>query len=389
MDFDVAIFSKEGAAATQPAGDVALDSVPDPVVALAQLRQRTDHPEWADYFTVSMQNLAWFELYYAGQPQLAQIWINALQKDLPADDPKVARLVGWYELETGKTAAAHEHLSAIADHDPLAALGLIQLNIADRAGTRDKLRELLHENPTGLLAAMLNEALLAEEAPAPPTTGPTTGPTTNPVATTATTGPAAAPATQPAIHTPLAESIRAELKKFPAIWLNLMALPQQFYTLSAEPMQTTVPFGAPLLGRVTLTNRTDYDLVIGFDGPIQPDLFISAKVTGIAQQDFAAVAYDQLTGVIVLRGHGELSQVMRIDQGELGELLCQRANGTMLVGATVMTNPVRVEAVRFPAPGEKRRCFGATSCASPASCNPVRPSGSSATISRSAHPWTA
>jgi len=343
--FNAVIFSKDG---TPPTSQPAARPVADPIPAIARLRE-LDKPTWNEYFAATLEDLAWFELYYAGDSKLAQIWIDALQKALPANDPInvpiLTRLQGWYDLETGNTAGARQQLAAVADRDPLAALGLIRLDQADQAGARDKLRTLLQEYRMGLVAASLNEALLAEEAP-PPATNPATNPA------------AAPPATQPAAETPLATSIRAELTKFPTAWLALLGQPGQFYTLSAEPLKTTVRFGEPLLGRITLTNRTDEDLVIGFGGPIQPDLWIGAKVTGIAAQDLPTVAYDQLTGVIVLRGHGSVSQVTRIDQGELGELIRQRANGTMLVAATVMTNPVRVAGGAVPGPAGENALFG-------------------------------
>jgi tetratricopeptide (TPR) repeat protein len=346
--FNATIFSKDG---TVPASQPAAQPVADPIPAIARLRE-LNKPTWNEYFAVTLEDLAWFELYYAGNPKSAQTWIDALRQALPANDPIngpiLARLQGWYDLGTGNDGQARQELAPLADRDPLAALGVIRLDAADKSGARDKLRKLLHEHPMGMAAATLNEALLAEEAPAP-----ATNPTTNPTA--ALPAPSAA---QPAAETPLATSIRAELKKFPTAWLGLLGQPSQFYTVSAEPMKTTVRFGEPLMGRITLTNRTDQDLVIGFGGPIQPDLWIGAKVTGIAAQEFPTVAYDQLTGAIVLRGHGSVSQVTRIDQGELGELIRQRANGTMLVAATVTTNPVRVGAGAISGPGGEDALFG-------------------------------
>jgi hypothetical protein len=140
----------------------------------------------------------------------------------------------------------------------------------------------------------------------------------------------------------LVAAIRAELKKFQTSWLSLIDQPQLFYTVEADPLKTTIRFGDPLMARVTLTNRSDRDLVIGFGGPIAPALWFDAKVSGIAQDEMQAVAYDQIAGQFVLRAHGSTSQVIRVDQGPLGELLRQRPNGSMIVSGNVMTNPSRL-----------------------------------------------
>ena len=99
-------------------------------------------------------------------------------------------------------------------------------------------------------------------------------------------------------------AIHAELKKFQPSWLSLIDQPQLFYTVEADPLKTMIRFGDPLLAHITLTNRTDRDLVIGFGGPIAPALWIDAKISGIAQDELQAVAYDQIAGQFVLRAHG-------------------------------------------------------------------------------------
>ncbi len=338
-----------GAPATQPAEG----ETPDPVATLRKLRAIRD-PKLNEAFALLMEDIAWFDLFYVNDAKSAEPVLHALEQALPADNVTLQRLQGWYLAEIGKGDDARQRLAAAADSDPFAALGLIRLDRAkDPPHTRDKLRQLLHDHPTGLEAAVIREALLSEEAP-PPATNPTTGPAASEPSPAPATAPATAPGNDPAV----VDAIRAELKNFPTTFLSLIDQPQLFYSVDAEPLKTTLRFGDPLMARVTLTNRSDRDLVIGFGGPIAPAIWIDAKVSGIAQEELPAVSNDQITGQIVLRAHGSTSQVVRVDQGELGELLRQRANGSMIVSGDVMTNASRFGQGIAPGAGGQSVVFG-------------------------------
>jgi tetratricopeptide (TPR) repeat protein len=316
--------------ATQPASG----HEGDPLVVLQKLRAAHD-PQLNEAFAVTLEDMVWFALFYENNPKSAEPFLHALEQSLPADNVTLQRLQGWYLAETGKETEAHAALAAVADRDPFAAVAVIRLDRAkDPQHTRDKLRQLLTQYPMGLAAAVIREALISEEAPRP-----TTNPATAPAVAGAPAAPATAPAAAPGSNSATADAIRAELQKFPSSWLSLIDQPRLFYTVAAESMQTIVHFGDPLMARVTLTNTSNQDLVIGFGGPISPALWVDAKVSGIAQQEFQAVALDQVTGPIVLRGHGSTSQIIRVDQGPLGELIRQRANGSMIVSGNIMTNP--------------------------------------------------
>jgi len=348
------IASETGAApATQPETETNYD----PAAALQKLRAAHD-PSLNEGFAVTLEDMVWFALFYENRPQTAEPFLHALQQSLPADNVTLQRLEGWYLAETGKETEARALLAGVADRDPFAAVAVIRLDRnKDPKHTRDKLRNLLEKYPTGLASAVIREALLSEEAP-PPATNPATAPAD--AQAPAAQAPAPSPTTLPANDPATAEAIRAELKKFPSSWLSLSDQPRLFYTVTAESLQTIVHFGDPLMARVTLTNVTDHDLVIGFGGPIEPPLWVDATVSGIAQQQFQAVAYDQITGPIVLRSHGSTSQIIRIDQGALGELIRQRANGSMIVSGNLMTNPSRYPQGIAPGPGGQYVVFSRT-----------------------------
>ncbi len=326
-----------GSSQAQPGGEAPQAPPADAATVVQKLRE-LNNPKLNYPTVLVMENSAWLELFYGNDPHAAQQWVTALQSALPAGDPVLARLQGWTALELGNADDARKLLTPLAANDPLAALGLIQLD-SDKGNARDSLRQLLASHPTGVVAASICEALDATEG----------DPSTHPAAATR---PAPA-TTQPA----LAAAIKDKLARFPKAWLRLIDQPTLFYTLAAEPTQTTVRFGDALFARVSLINRTDFDLVIGFEGPIESHLWIDAQVSGITQRDFPAIAYDQITNVIVLKAHAATSQVIRIDQGELGEALRQRANGSMIVDADVMTNPETVGTGVAPGPGGEAMRF--------------------------------
>jgi hypothetical protein len=330
----------------------------DPLEMLQKVRAIND-PKLNEAFALSLENIVWFAIYYQNNPKALEQYLAALEQALPADDMILQRLKAWTSALNGKDDEARALFSANADRDPLAALGLIRLDHGKKPDVRARLRELLAKNPAGVAAVCIHDALLDEELPANPATRPATAPTTGPTLLVApATEPAVAAATtMPTTSPATVEAIRAELAKFPPSLFFVVDQPQRFYTVTVEPVQSTIRFGDPLLARATLTNRSDYDLVIGYGGPLASSLWFDAKVVGIAHQDFPAVAFDQISGPIVLRGHATSSQIVRIDQGSLGELMVQRANGQLVVSGDVMTNPASFGQQVMPSAGGEYMIF--------------------------------
>ena len=314
----------------------------DPSAAIASLKAQ-DRPELHDAFVFALDNLAWFEVYYDQQSDAAAPWITALKALLPPDDFTLNRLQGWQNLVAGNTKAAKDALQPHADTDPLSALGLIRLSWPDRqnpppADAAQLKAKLLADYRTGVIGAVLREGLSDSSSAAakPPAS-------TEPAATQPATAPAAlaplavpletasgknaqiavaatAPSTQPA-----ADPISAELEKFPRDLLGILDQPSRFYSLRAEPLHTSIHFSDPLFARVTIKNIGNYDIFVGSDGLLQPHLWFNAQVKGIVTQSFPGVVYDRIANVTVLRPKATTTQVIRLDQGELGEALLQHA----------------------------------------------------------------
>lgn len=345
---------------TQPA----IVDAPNPAAAVAALSAK-DQPDNRTAFVWALDNLAWFEIYYDQQPDAATPWINALKSIVPADDITLQRLKGWQDLAAGQTSNARSILSSISDRDPLAALGIIRIDSAadkDSADLAALKARVLSESLTGLIAAVLREGIMEiSSGGQPPTTQrsttqisatePTTAPTTAPTAelTTApaeapTTGPivavTTAPTTAPTTRDAESTAILAELDKFPKGWLDVIDEANHFYILRGEPVRTVVHYSDPLYARVTLKNTGKFDLFIGPEGLIQPHLWFNAQVHGIVTEQYPGVDYDRIANDTVLRPNGTITQIIRLDRGDLGEAMRQSPSGSIVVNGSVITNPI-------------------------------------------------
>ena len=296
---------------------------PAPVV---QKIQADKDPRETDRFVNTVGDLAWFELYYDRQPELARRWIDALRAVTPADSTLLQRLEGWYALMSNRPQQARTIFSKISDQDPLAALGIIRADEVEKKpvdpGVR---RKLLDEQRTGMLAAMLSEALRPEKS-------------------NAATQPASS---QPATSQPTTQNVAQldeELQKFPARFLAVLD-PRRaplVYVLHGEPLKPNVAYGDPILVRVTLDNRSDFDMTIGPGCLIRPELWLDAQTIGLDQQSFSGVAYDQLCNQLVLRAQTSMSQTVRLDEGKLRQAIELSPGTTTRIGGDVVTNPIPV-----------------------------------------------
>lgn len=274
-------------------------------------------------YTATLVDLAWVDIYGRGKPADAQPTMNALRELLPQDSATLARLDGWSALANGDKATAQVKLSAAADRDPLAQLGMVRLNgVADN----DTARKLISDHPSGVLGAILIEALrgrgMVQAGPDAP-------------------------------------AIRSELDKFPRAWLNLLDNARQFYVLKAAPAENKIAFnyGDPILVQTTITNTGTLDLTVGATGAVRPDLWFDVNVRGINQQTLAGVAFDRMGGKLVLGPKESNTQVVRLDQGQLFGLLGDNPGTSIPLYGSVLTNPLTQSIGVSPGPAGTREQF--------------------------------
>ena len=300
----------QGPGAIDPGAKVVAD---DPSAVLEKIKEQDD-PQAKNAVVGVGADLAWFELYFEKSPRDAARWIDLLHALLPADAPLLARLEGWKALDAGDLAAARQSLGKVAAQDPLAELGLIKADqLEKKAVDPERVRKLLDEHRTGFVAAVLWAALRTD---------------------------AIHPATRPA-----ADQVAALLEKFPRQWLAVLdpRASNRIYSVRAEPVQTSIPFGSPVLVRVTISNNSDWDITVGGDALLHPDLWFDAKILGVDQQVLEGAAYDQLSNQILIRAHTTATQDVRLDEGSLQHALNQAPGSSTTVNGDVLTNPMPMQ----------------------------------------------
>jgi tetratricopeptide (TPR) repeat protein len=327
--------STRPAAASQPGAVAGEEHTPDkvepldPAPLVAKLKGDPANSMQRAAAVSVISDLAWFELYYARQPDAANRWIDLLRQLEPADSPILKRLEGWQALVAGKPAKARDILARLEGNDPLSALGVIA---ADKQLKKPfdpaRVRKLLDENRVGLVAAMLWTTF--KDAAARPTSRPS------------------------------AQFVDAQLNALSAACL-LVLDPRQVnrvYSVMAEPVQGTFEFGTAVLARITIENISDIDLTLGTNALIRPDLWVDAQTIGMGQQMFPHVAYDQLQGAIVLRPHTRVSQLIRLDEGPLRKALYDApgsqettVNCQLVLNPIPLLDPATRQEMAMPGPG--------------------------------------
>jgi len=283
-------------------------------------------------YASALADLAWLEIYFNNKPADAQQYITPLRQIVPADSVILARLEGFSYLTDGKRDEARVKLSAVADRDPLAAMGMIDLDRDKPAAvTTAAMRKLLSENASGTMGAVLIEAMRSHVGLMPG-------------------GPDSA-----AIH--------EQIDAFPMDWLDILdfSKAQRFYELKADGLgKILYEFGEPVLARVTLTNLSKYDITIGADGIIHPDLWFDVKIQPVLNQTLPGVALDRITQKMILHPRESVDTVVRVDQGQLGNVLQGNPNLRMALYFSVFTNPVSQQGGIAFGPGGYRAQFSHT-----------------------------
>lgn len=268
---------------TKPSGELN-ERLPDLGAMVARVKQ-LDNPQATDLVARSLADLAWVQIYFAQQPQGAAPLIDALGALLPADNLTVPRLTGWAYLTANQYAEARVKLSAIADRDALAKLGLLRLDVADPANKQQVQTEgavLLKQYGTGLLGANLVDGLREFDIDLP-------------------TSDAAA-------------EIKAELDKFPKKWLEILDRPDHFYAVRAETPKVSHAYDEPMIATVEINNTGQFDLAVGGDGAIRPDLWFDLQARAAGNASIPNAAYDRLHKRYVLKRGESMKQQVRLDQ---------------------------------------------------------------------------
>jgi hypothetical protein len=220
-------------------------------------------------FINAASDLAFLQLFFLETPGPAADIIEGLRRVLPPESPLLARLEGWSYLIRKQNVEARQRLSAVEGSDALASLGLLRLEpdtAEGREAAATRARGLRSTYSHGVTGAILFSDL--------------------------------APRRTPLVLSSQAEQVRQVLGAFPKQLLRLIDSPQSFYFVRVEPLSSSVPYGRPVLVKVSLVNGSEVDLSMGPSGAIRNDLFFNVQVRGMRPQAFPATvtALSTLTG---------------------------------------------------------------------------------------------
>ena len=303
----------DSAATTRPVDAEGEATLPDPIADLQFIGGAK--PEMTGAYATVASGLAWLKIYFEEKPVVAQPYIKAAASVMGEGSEIVARLQGWSFLIAGNNDDATTKLSAVADKDPIAALGLIRMAKSDPASQQkaaEDARKLLQRQPSRLTGAFVMEGLGKRAVKVQPTPG--------------------------------AADIEKVLATFPKDWMKVIDQPQQFYALRLEPVtgRVSVPVGEPVLVQVSIYNVSEYPLTMGPEGVIHPDIWLDAQTRGVQQQVFPAEAFARLAGPMVIAPKQSISQVIRLDQGQLLSTLERFPTANFQISALAMSNPTTV-----------------------------------------------
>jgi hypothetical protein len=291
----------------------------DPLTLPADLaedvKKLQEDPRYAELrlpYTQALADLTWYLVHVDQKPDEAARQLPLLKSLLGDKHPLVVRIEGFVFLAQNQTGEAKVKLHAVADQDVLARMGTILIEGGDPA-QKDKAmawaRQLLASNPSGLLAVVVADGLK--------------------------------PLNVKLVERDDAPALRQRLADFPKDWLQILEAPMKFYLLKAQMVNGRVlfPFGEPMFAEVTIKNISQYDITIGPDGVIRPDLWFDANLRGVVQQAVTGAAYERLAAPLVLKPNQTITQVLRLDQGSLYAELASRPQPSITFYATVRTNP--------------------------------------------------
>jgi tetratricopeptide (TPR) repeat protein len=313
---------------TQPSDQPVNVDVPGDI---KRLQESGDANLTAEYAS-TLADLAWLRVYFQQNGQGAAQVIAQLRQLLPADSVTLARLEGWAFLVAGQAQEAQSKLSAVADRDPLAQLGMIRLTEKDNPErATEEARKLMDDNPSGLLGAIIHDALRDKRLKLP--------------------------AGQQPPLSPAGHEVKAELDRFPKDWLDFIQQPDKFYLIRCEPVKVEHLYGEPVVARVIVKNTGNHDITVGPDGAIRPDLWFDVQVRGALNDFVQGVTFDRFSQQVVLRPGQAMEQTVRVDQHRLLQLLNARASLTLPLFYFVVTNPLSTSISIAPGPGGQRQSF--------------------------------
>ena len=269
-------------------------------------------PDVASAYAAALVDLGWVDTFFLNRPAEPGV-LDAAETLLGTQSPAVARLRGWSYLADGRTGEARVKLEAVADRDPLSAMGLIlaraQEPSPDAADLSRRASDLVAGHRTGLVSALLRSGL-RDFSPSP------------------------APADD-------ANAVRQAVAGFPRPLLDALDRGEpvrDLYQVTVERGKVAHAFGEPVTVDVTVRNTSPRPIALGDGGLVRSVVVADASVKGYDPQTFGAVAVERVRRAVVLPPGGQTSERVRVDQGPLRQYLLNAPGANVPIYVSVLTN---------------------------------------------------
>lgn len=270
-------------------------------------------------YAAALGDYAWLDAYFGGKSPDPAV-LEAIVTLTGENSTLLTRLQGFAALGANQLDEAKVKLSAIADRDALARLGLASVKL--KQGTpKDQLAadasKLLLEMPVGVWSSTVRHTLSD----------------LSPISFATEDKPA----------------VVAEAAKLSAKWLGIARSPDSFYLMELRPVKVGLSVGDPMLLKLRVQNISDFPLVIGPGGVIDQSVAIDAQVRGPVEQYFPGVAVARLSGELVLQPRQSTFATVRIDNGELGSFFQSVPQVSLSVYASSISNARIIQQEQGPA----------------------------------------
>jgi hypothetical protein len=274
---------------------------------------KVNQPQLTDDYISAVGDLAWMRLCFLRDGgDGTQRLIDGLAKLLPEDDQLLARLNGWSYLTRGQWDEARLKLSAVADRDAFAQMGMVYVN--DQAGKRtdadDLAKQVTAAHPSGSQAAILYSAFHGRGAKI--------------------------------ITLPQGQIVATELAQFPQDWRHIVDQPQLFYSITAEPIEADIPFPHPILVKLTIQNVGDYDITLGPEGALHSLIVFDASTHGLVEKQVGQTVFEEFWQRLLLPKGQYATQIVRLDRGPLEDLLNSQPDLPIDIQFSMIANPMRL-----------------------------------------------
>src|SRR5258707_1768279 len=97
-----------------------------------------------------------------------------------------------------------------------------------------------------------------------------------------------------------------------------------------------------MLAEITIKTIGPHAIAVGSGGTIRRDLWFDGRASLTEARNYPMTGYDTIANVMVLQPNASTSQIVRVDQGPLADVVTEKPAASINVYIIAMTNPLAV-----------------------------------------------